>query len=273
MIYLYLVLQLGLKRSEMFLEKKDHSLNLLKDFLGAYDLDISEETLTQVLKFGDLIYKENEDINLTAIREYKDALVLNIADSLSYQIVISKIIKNLIETKQAVGENKKINYVDIGCGGGFPLFPIGITNDFTTFGIESVKKKAQILSKVNKEMGLDITIIDLRCEEACLLPDLYKSFDLLTARAMDSLPSLLEYAAPLLRSGSYALFSKGPDCDDEIKRADKLSDVLGLKLCDSFDLNLPHGYGSRKLLLYFKEHEETIELPRRVGKAHKSPLA
>lgn len=249
----------------------------------SYDVKLTEQQIAKLFNYLEYLYEVNQTINLTAIKSKEDALVLNLLDSLLYQRALQGLeISSMI--------SKRV-HVDLGSGGGFPALPLNILNDWMTLCVESVGKKANFLCKTGKLLGLDLLVYKGRCEElpldiqnggCCSLENFLKvsqeqplpsSTELVTARALDTLPVLLEYASPLLGVGGYACFSKGRNADEEIARANKVLDTLGFELMDSMVFELPLEYGTRKLILYKKTHEASIKLPRRIGKAHKSPLA
>ncbi|MBI1391437.1 MAG: 16S rRNA (guanine(527)-N(7))-methyltransferase RsmG [Alphaproteobacteria bacterium] len=110
--------------------------------------------------------------------------------------------------------------VDLGSGAGFPglilaalLAPRGVT---TTL-VESTGKKAAFLKSAAEEMALSsVSIIAGRIESIVPAPA-----DIITARALASLPTLLGYAAPFVTGKTVCIFPKGQDVEEELTEATK----------------------------------------------------
>lgn len=246
----------------------DNSLQeKLVSLLQSYEIDLGKATRDKLFAYMEELHNFNEHTNLTAIRNPEDSLILNLVDSLLYV----KVIKDYIER-----DSEKLlwyqNFIDIGSGGGLPAFPLAISLGCSLSCVESVKKKARFLSETANHLGLTIEVYDERVELLSSL-DIHRSrYQVATARALDSLPVLLEYASPLLSLQGIAVFSKANIEENEFLQGQRAAELLGMKLCDSQEFLLPNNKGYRKLLVYIKDSEPEIALPRPVGRAHKRPL-
>jgi len=108
-------------------------------------------------------------------------------------------------------------WVDIGSGAGFPGMVIAIMSQGREVHlVESDKRKASFLAEVSRETGTDVLIHVDRIERA--LPEMASRmrFDIISARALASMPGLLTYAEPILRQGARGLFLKGKELSREL---------------------------------------------------------
>ena len=136
-----------------------------------------------------------------------------------------------------------------------------------------MKKKSSAVKEFIQKLDLEGSLMtsSLRAEELALKEP--KSFDLVTARALSSLPSLVELAAPLLRDRGFLLALKGCPADSEIEAGDNAASLCGMTLIRRVDYTLEPSGSSRSLFLYQRISKPRIKLPRRTGLAQRSPLA
>lgn len=160
---------------------------------------------------------------------------------------------------------------DLGAGAGLPSLVLAIALPQTrVFAIESVTKKVAFMSDVAALLGLDnFQALPVRAEEweegrgAC---------DVVTARAVASLPVLLEYAAPLLSPGSVLVAWKGSVDDDERASGASAAEVLGMSRPEGRAVKPFKGADRRTLYLSSKLRDTPERFPRRPGMATKKPL-
>lgn len=119
---------------------------------------------------------------------------------------------------------------DVGSGSGLPGLVIGIARpDVQWTLIEPMERRVNWLNEQVAELGLEnVTVLRARGEEAQAMPD---RFDVVTARAVSALRTLLPFTAPLVRDGGELTLLKGKNAELEIGAAVKqikkfrLSDV------------------------------------------------
>lgn len=210
-----------------------------------------EETLDAYLK---RILEVNEDINLTSVTDYEQARLLHLEDSLS----IAKPFE----------EHLSGSYIDIGSGGGFPGVPLGIISGADTLLVDSVQKKMRAVQEVLDELGIkNIRTSGKRIEE--ISKDHPQEFGLVTARALTSIPSLLELSSPLLKTNGKLLAMKSRNIEEYDEKA--AEDLLGMRQIDDIEYYLSDGETYRRLLIFEKVKPSSIDLPRKVGLAQKRP--
>ena len=160
--------------------------------------DLPNETRLRLDCFADLLARWNRRINLIAPRDMPNLWTRHIEDSL--QLV------PLIPPGAAV--------TDLGSGAGFPGLIIAVCTGNPVILVESDTRKASFLREAARETGTRTTIVNARIEDALIPPA-----PIVTARALASLPLLLEWAVPLLRPDGVCLFPKGRRAEDELTDA------------------------------------------------------
>lgn len=205
----------------------------------------------------ELVLKENEISNLTRIVDLEQGRLLHIEDSLLG-------LPELTAAPQG-------RYGDLGTGGGFPGLPLAIMSGRETVLIDSVAKKTHALDRIISclELGTQVSTYTGRTEE--LAQEQPASFSVLTARALSSLPSLLELAVPLLHQGGHLICYKASLDSEEIEQCALLQEKLGMKMVSQRETVLSDGETPRALLVFEKVAEPTVKLPRRPGMAQKRP--
>ncbi|MEV4736917.1 MULTISPECIES: 16S rRNA (guanine(527)-N(7))-methyltransferase RsmG [unclassified Microbacterium] len=118
---------------------------------------------------------------------------------------------------------------DIGSGAGLPGIVLGIARPDVHFTlIEPMERRVTWLTEQVEALGLDnVDVVRARAEEV----HLPEGFDVVTARAVSALRTLLPWTAPLVRDGGELVLLKGINATKETDAAQKqikkfrLSDV------------------------------------------------
>lgn len=118
-------------------------------------------------------------------------------------------------------DGSPLTLVDLGSGAGFPGLVLAImasdaARQWHVHLVESDMRKCAFLSTVARETRTDVKIHTARIEKLAAF-----SADLVTARALAPLESLLAYAEPFLMPSSHCLFLKGAAAVDELTAAAK----------------------------------------------------
>lgn len=213
------------------------------------------EILNQYLE---AVLEANKALNLTSVDTFSEGMVLHVEDSLS-----------ALEEVQAAPAGALI---DLGSGGGFPGVPLAVATGRETLLVDSTAKKMTAVGRIVSGLGIgNVKTSSARIEELALQQP--AAFAVATARALASLPSLLELTAPLLQSGGQLIAYKGPGYEEELERAASLEAKLGMRLIKSRSFLLSDHVTQRTILLFEKFAGPQILLPRRVGVAQKRPYA
>jgi 16S rRNA (guanine527-N7)-methyltransferase len=202
----------------------------------------------------------NQHVNLTAIREPEKIRIKHFLDSFSCLC--------------AMRESPMDRVVDIGTGAGFPGLPLKILipNMQLTL-VESVGKKVEFCRHIVRVLALDgVDIIQDRAENLGQITQYRQQFDWAIARAVATLPALMEYLLPLTRVGGAILAMKGENGPAEVHAAEHAINVLGGHLRKLIPITLPGVVEERYLIVVDKVAATPQSFPRRVGVPAKNPL-
>src|SRR5213082_1530147 len=108
--------------------------------------------------------------------------------------------------------------LDIGAGAGFPGLPLKIVRpDWQVVLLEATAKKVTFLQHVIETLQLqDVIAVHGRAEELANKQEYRAAFDVVTARAVASLATLLEYGAPFCRVGGLIILPKKGELVEEL---------------------------------------------------------
>ena len=169
-------------------------------------IDVSRETIVLLQRLGLLVEKWNKSINLISKKSVPEMWNRHILDS-----------------AQIFYANKKSfkKWLDIGSGAGFPGLVVAILAqdkniDGETVLVESDKRKCVFLSTVKRELNLNLSIINNRIESCDS-----QQADVISARALADLPSLLDLSFDHLSDNTTLIFSKGKSWKEELVAAEK----------------------------------------------------
>jgi 16S rRNA (guanine527-N7)-methyltransferase len=166
--------------------------------------DVSRETFQRLIQFEGLFLKWNASINLAAPSTLTHLWTRHILDSAQLPTVRSL----------------KGKWLDLGSGGGFPGAVLatlaGQNRDANIHLVESSGKKAAFLRTVIAQTQASGEVHVMRVESA---QKHIAAVDVVTARALAPLNSLIGLAFPWLSVGAVGLFHKGRDYSKEIDLA------------------------------------------------------
>lgn len=220
--------------------------------LETLDIDKQEK----IRAYLELVIEKNKELNLTRIDTKEKGMLLHIEDSLSC----------LEEFKRQEGE-----FLDIGTGGGFPGAPLAIATGRTGVLIDSVQKKARAVQEMIEKLELEnqIQARGIRSEELAL--EKGEEFTTVVARAVSSLPAVMELATPLLVPGGELIALRGKKDEVDLEDINHIADKLGLELISRRHIYISETY-ERTIYVFKKVSQTSIKLPRRKGMAQKRPL-
>ena len=232
----------------------------LKSLIKELGLRIPDARLLLIDRFIDLFIEKNKSINLTKINNREEFLIKHIIDSL----ILDKYVDIKPNTQVA----------DLGTGGGLPGLLLAILHPDSRFTlIDSVQKKIRCVKEFASQLKLNnVTGLSDRLEELGQNKKYRESFDIVLARALASLPVLLELAIPLVKTGGIFVAMKGPNYSEEVSIAGIAMKQLKIEAPNIEKYELPEGMGSHYLLIFKKDKPTPNAYPRRVGVPNKSPL-
>jgi 16S rRNA (guanine527-N7)-methyltransferase len=178
-------------------------------------------------------------------------------------------------------ENLKcgLRVVDVGTGAGFPGLPIKIYRpDIQLSLVESIGKKARFLEYIVAELELEnVDVINDRVEVVARSPEYREQYDLVIARCVARLPTLVEYCLPLVSVGGKFVAYKGNEAEVEVTESEAAIEKLGGRFnrleSDTGKQCAALIDESNRILIFVEKVKETPDIyPRRIGVPKKRPL-
>jgi 16S rRNA (guanine527-N7)-methyltransferase len=233
---------------------------LAEQAAALFDITLSPEQISQFEIYARELVEWSARINLTAITDPQGIQVRHFLDSLS-------IVK-------AVPLRPGLRVIDVGTGAGFPGLPLKIVYpDLRLTLLEATGKKVAFLDHVVTSLGLkDVETLHARAEEAGHQTAHRAKYDLVLARAVARLPSLLEYLLPLSRVGGYSIAMKGKTAKEEADGSARALSLLGGRLKEIEKIQLPDVAEDHYLIVVEKTAHTPSAYPRRAGIPTQQPL-
>ncbi|MFK7961593.1 MAG: 16S rRNA (guanine(527)-N(7))-methyltransferase RsmG [Phycisphaerales bacterium] len=206
-------------------------------------------------RYLDLLFETNRRFNLTRIEDPAQAWMRHIFDSLTLLPWIM--------------ESGAKRLLDVGSGGGLPGIPLAIVlPDVRVTLVETTGKKADFLDQTATALELtNVQVENGRAETMAHDRDLHREqYDIVTARAVGRLPTLLEWTVPFVRVGGLVLAIKGEQAEDEVFESKRALHELGAVVVDQ--VRTPTG----TIVVIEKTIKTSRHYPRAVGEAKRKPL-
>ncbi len=233
---------------------------------------------TQLARFRDyrtLLLEWNARVNLTAITDPVQVVTRHFLDSLTCVAALPDSLRTGHTT-----------VLDVGSGAGFPGLPLAIA--FPAWRVtllEATGKKVRFLEAAIAELRLlNVRALAGRAEEVARQPGQRGAYDLVVARAVATLPTLLEYCCPYARAGGSGLAAGPPpsagrvvlpkkgDLSAEIAAGQRAAGLLGARLLDPIPVTIPPLDDGRVLLVARQARPCPPQYPRGQGLPAKRPL-
>lgn len=166
--------------------------------------DVSRETMEKLGDLVQLVEKWTSRINLVSTSSRKAIWTRHIADS-----------AQLFDLAPTAGHN----WLDLGSGGGFPGLVVAILAlekkpDLAVTLVESDQRKCAFLRTAIRELVLNARVLSTRIED--MEP---QAADVISARALADLSTLLGFFARHAGADTTGLFPKGKNWQKELKDA------------------------------------------------------
>lgn len=218
-------------------------------------IDITEEQLSKLDKFYNLLIEWNQKINLTTITSKDEVYLKHFYDSLT-------LIKEIDLTKN-------IKVLDVGTGAGFPgiVLKIIFPNLQITL-LDSLNKRINYLNEIIKELELkDINTICARSEE--YTKKHREEYDLVVSRAVAHLNILSEITFASLKINGYLIAMKG-NISEELEESKDIISKLNGKILNINKFILPKEESVRTLIKIKKIGKTSNIYPREYSKIKKN---
>ena len=151
-------------------------------------ISIEKGEMELLKEFQEITQKTNFRFNLVSRKGSPKMVIINqIMDSLLIQPIVK-----MVRPKRAL---------DIGSGGGFPGIPLSILNSQINFNfMDSSRKRFNHLLNVKIKLRLiNSNPIHGRVEDLAKIPQYRESYDLITAKSVANISTLVEWVQPLLK--------------------------------------------------------------------------
>ncbi len=220
---------------------------------------ISLERAELLIKYNDLVMEKNKVTNLTGIKDLQESMIKNIYDSLT------------VYDKKYFPEQGRI--LDLGTGAGFPGVVLAILRpDMQVVLMDAIRKKLSFIQEAVELLCLrNVEVVHSRAEDAAIQPVYRDAFDVVTARAVKSLPVISEWALPFVKKGGFFAAMKGPGAETELGESQSILHCMHASVDAVKELTLPSG--EQRAILYIKKNGVTpTRFPRKAGEAERHPI-
>lgn len=240
---------------------ENYCLDSFQKDLEELHIVLDENQLFQFMSYYELLIEWNRVMNLTAITDFNEVCKKHFIDSLS-------IVK-------ACDMKAPMSVIDIGTGAGFPGIPLKIAfSNLKISLLDSLNKRIGFLQTVIENLKLrDIEVFHGRAEDYAKEKKFREQYDLCVSRAVANLSTLSEYCIPYVKTGGYFISYKSEKLTEEIKTAEKAIAVLGGRIEEQVEFQIPNSDIYRNLLVILKEKETPVNYPRKAGIPSKKPIA
>ena len=221
-------------------------------------IELSENQIEQLERYAELLVSWNEKINLTAITDDEGIATKHFLDSLT-----------ALNTGLVNGK-----IIDVGTGAGFPGLVLKIAKpEIELTLLDSLNKRINFLKEVSGDLSLSgVEFVHARAEDGGRDRKYRGQFDTVVSRAVANLTVLSEWCLPFLKQGGYFLALKGPLADEELKGAQRAIKILGGRVEDVFEADIPFTDLHHKIIIIKKVGHTSPKYPRKAGIATKLPI-
>lgn len=170
---------------------------ILRQGIGQLGLNDSNNIISKLLIYKDILLKWNKAFNLTALRDEKTVVINHLLDSLS--------VAHLIQENEIL---------DVGSGAGLPGIVLALYDPKKQITlVDKVGKKAAFMKQVCIELDIkNVDVIHCRVEDM----DHNKKFDAIVARAFSEMDLLINLTKNIIKKNGYWYGMKSKKLMDEI---------------------------------------------------------
>ena len=224
----------------------------LKKMLEKYKINANFQIINKFLLFYEELLEWNNKFNLTKIVNEDEVIVKHFIDSAYPNPFLAA----------------NSNMLDIGAGAGFPSIPLKIIrDDLSITMLDSLNKRITFLKHIIKTLSLTkMRAIHSRIEDF----NERNKFDVVVARAVASLPTLIEYSLPFLKINGILLAYKSNNAEFEIQNSKNSLKMVGGKIQEVYNYNIEE---NNRCIVVVKKVKPTNSLfPRKKNLPKLKPL-
>jgi 16S rRNA (guanine527-N7)-methyltransferase len=222
-------------------------------------LRLTEPQQEQFLVFRRELLDWNTRFNLTAIKDPEEVLVKHFLDSLSLLLAY---------------DQPQTHLLDIGSGAGFPGLPLKLARpEWRVTLLEATGKRVTFLRHMVEVLALkDVEAVQGRAEDLGHNSRYRGQYDVVTARAVASIGTLLEYSAPYCRRNGLIILPKKGELSEEIAQGRRAAAQVGSILSKDVPVDLPGLDDGRRFLVWKQTKLCPPQFPRSGSMIAKKPL-
>ena len=237
----------------------------LAEASGQLGVSLDAEALARFARYRELLLERSAQFNLTAIREPEEIERRLFLDAIAMVPELDR-----LTDAGSQRTDRSLRLIDVGAGAGFPGLALKIVRpNLNVTLVDATAKKVEFLSEVIAALELEhVRAVHGRAEELGRHSAYRARFELATARAVATLPVLLEYVVPFLTIGGTALLPKGLEIAEELRLGRRAAEILGSEIISAVALPL----GMTRLVVARKVSPTAAAYPRRVGVPSRDPL-
>lgn len=223
--------------------------------------ELAPESVARLRAFVDALLRENEKLNLTAVRDPQTAWRVHVLDSLALlPLIRQRACRTLL---------------DLGSGGGVPGLPLACAlPQMQVTLLDSTQKKIAACGRIADAIGLtNVSFLAARAEDAAHQAQQREQYDAVTARAVTKLPQLIEWTAGFIHPHGVAWLFKTPAAADvELSAAQRACELCRMKFIRRHAYRLPDETDERIILEFDKTAPLPVRLPRPATQSQQRPL-
>lgn len=189
---------------------QNNLLELLHSGLEQLNISIEGNSVSQLIKYLELLTSWNRKVNLVSFKNLSDLIILHILDSLTIFKVIDI--------------HSHLNILDIGTGAGLPGLVLKIASPHQNITlVEKNPKKILFLKEVIRDLGLTGIVAINRDYTTLTGPDYSHCFDLVVSRAFSSKVAFFRNLNKFIsRDGAFIIMA-GPSFHSDALKLDGFS--------------------------------------------------
>lgn len=235
--------------------------DMIRNGASAMGITLPDSAPDQLIQYHEMLTEVNKVMNLTRVPDDpQESVDRNYLDSIS-----PLAIPGLMDGVRTL--------CDVGSGAGFPGIPLSIScPHIHVVMMDSLGKRVKFLNQVIDTLHLNAEAVHTRAEDAAKLSVYRDQFDMVTARAVAALPTLLELSLPFVRPGGRMMAFKGPSLDEELAASEKALKKLCAQPVVSHSVIIPNRDWDHRLMLIRKTAPTPKAFPRKAGEAGRNPL-
>ena len=166
----------------------DRNLSWFKYICNINRFEVSDENLTKLEKYVQLLLAWNSRINLISRKDENNIWIRHILGSIAF----------LFHAQTA----PRSKIVDVGTGGGLPGIPLAILfSDLHITLLDSIQKKMNAVDDIIKQLQLNnVNVVCGRAEELSNKKEFYRTYDYVVCRAVAPAKDIVRWCRNFLRN-------------------------------------------------------------------------